>query len=154
MQSELYQVASEQAQSQVRIAGSCVTSLVDCVRPRVQDVEGNTWLSTQYLSMPSYYVLPQETKEGEKEAAPLVGMTALRKSLTSLMDKAGLTRADVAPLEIYSLWFDADMLKILTALVSKATSDTKSARKEGSTEEGDGEGSSKDEEVAVQSDCR
>eukprot|EP00971_Amphidinium_carterae_P196208 3892931-Amphidinium_carterae.1 len=40
MQSDLYQVASEQAQSQVRIAGSCVTSLVDCVRPRVQGPGG------------------------------------------------------------------------------------------------------------------
>eukprot|EP00971_Amphidinium_carterae_P218101 4329461-Amphidinium_carterae.1 len=46
MQSELYQVASEQAQSQVRIAGSCVTSLVECVRPRVQDLVENSWLST------------------------------------------------------------------------------------------------------------
>eukprot|EP00971_Amphidinium_carterae_P239205 4748544-Amphidinium_carterae.1 len=78
--------------------------------------------------MPSYFVLAQEQKEGETEAAPLVGVDALRKSLTALMDKPGLTRADVAPLEIYSLWFDADMLKTLTALVSKATSDTKSAR--------------------------
>eukprot|EP00971_Amphidinium_carterae_P198184 3933379-Amphidinium_carterae.1 len=63
MQSDLYQVASEQAQSGVRIAGSCVTRLVDCVRPRVLDVEGNTWLVTQYVSMPSYFVLAQEQKE-------------------------------------------------------------------------------------------
>eukprot|EP00971_Amphidinium_carterae_P093590 1851984-Amphidinium_carterae.1 len=64
--------------------------------------------------MPSYYVLQQETKEGEKEVKPLVGMPALRKSLTSLMDRAAR--------------FDADMQKTLAALVSKATSDTKSAR--------------------------
>eukprot|EP00971_Amphidinium_carterae_P260324 5164835-Amphidinium_carterae.1 len=65
-------------------------------------------------SLPCCFVHADQASEEKPVPATHIGIAGLQKSLKALSEKSGLTRADISEVDMYSSWFDAEMLKTLT----------------------------------------